>query len=142
MKIADKIYYVCWNLWLSNFIPINLSSAANFKLPYYISRFTSLCKIITYLSFSRSFLVPYAPFSMLGSPEELAAMKFAFLLMAVGITEMLVWLACVIVSKSVWVLKLNWSFSISTIPTTMNRKMNFIAVNSTRGQNKLTQPWY
>ena len=37
---------------------------------YYIIRFTSLCKIFTYLSFfCRSHSVPCAPFSMLGGPS-------------------------------------------------------------------------
>jgi hypothetical protein len=35
---------------------------------------------------------------------ELAVMEFIFQFMEVGIAEMLVWLACELVSKSVWVL--------------------------------------
>jgi hypothetical protein len=40
-------------------------------------------------------------FQSLSVPVELAAMKFVFRFMVVGIAEMLEWLACVIVSKSV-----------------------------------------
>ena len=44
------------------------SDTLSIYIIYYTSRFTSLCKTFTYLSFSRSFSMPCAPFSMLDGP--------------------------------------------------------------------------
>jgi hypothetical protein len=71
------------------------------SIVYYIIRFTSLCKIFTYEFLAEVFQCHVHHFQYLADPVELAAMKFVFQFMVVGIAEMLVWLACVIVSKSV-----------------------------------------
>ena len=53
-------------------------------------------------------------FQCLTVPAELAVM---FRFMVVGITEMLLWLVCLIVLKSVWDLQCIWSFSMLHIPS-------------------------
>jgi hypothetical protein len=54
--------------------------------------------------FSRSFLVSWVSWQFLTIPVELAVMGLVFWLIVVGIVEVLIWLACVIVPKSMWVL--------------------------------------
>ena len=50
---------------------------------------------------AKAFRCPLYHYQCMAVPVELAAMKFVFWFTVVGIAEILVWLACVTVSKSV-----------------------------------------
>ena len=95
---------------------------------------------------TETFLCDVHHFQCLPVPVELAAMKFVFLFMVVGIAEMLVWL-CQRTYEFGNVLNYQLHYkthilfdtithathtNISAIPTTMNRKTNFITASSTR----------
>ena len=72
---------------------------------YYIIRFTSLCKIFTYLSVQQKIFGAMCTINQyLAGLVVLAVIVFTFQFIWVGMTEVLVWLTCVIVSKSVRVL--------------------------------------
>ena len=106
-EISVVVLFKKLTISFQNWIDIDISSILilHYNIIDYIIIFTSRCNILTCSRFyQKLFQCHVHHYQYLVVPVELAAMEFVFQFTVFGIGEMLVWMACVIVSKSVWVL--------------------------------------